>query len=203
MPADSSDDDSGSDGEEGPSTGSGGRVGRPMDTLWSHLVETNITSCRQNEICVDGYGPLELWDFDESVAYCVSTQNFVNIAEDQIAHVKADVAGGEGLPADVADITSATKSMGIEAVLTAPDHTSSMYARRMRIRAQSYREAFHTQLWLSLPNGTESCKGCASLDLRPLPVGTKRIAVDIMLSGPGLVTGGLLYLFHVNPQKHL
>ena len=192
-----------SDGEEGNALNSpsGSRESTPTDTLYLHHMENNITNCEAHEICVDGYGPSELWDFDAAVAYCVSTNNFVEIAKEKVAHITSGV-NDAGDPSEiVGDITSATEGVGIEVVLTAPDHTSSIYAWRMRIEAQRYGEAFNTHLWYTLPNGTEDCRGCASLDLKPMPEGTKRIKVDVMLSGPGLISGGLLYLFRVNARK--
>ena len=190
----------GESGSEGSgSSGSSGSI--PTDTLYLHHMEENVVNCEPHEICVDGYGPPELWEFDSSVAWCVSTLNFVKIAEKEIAHISKDVHDIEGPSNLIEDITTGTKSMGIEAVLTAPDQVSSMYASAMQIKAQRYEKAFNTYLWHSLPNGTELCRGCTSLDLTPLPEGTKRIKVDIMMSGRGVISGGLLYLFHVHSQK--
>ena len=196
VPADSSSDGERSDGE-GEFTSS-----HLMDTLYHHHIEHNVTYCAEHEICVDGYGPEELWNFEASVAYCVSTKNFVEIAAGKVGHAKVPVYNDANPDDGLEDMTSAFKSTGIEAVLTAPNHNSKTYASRMRIQAQTYGEAFHTQLWHTLPNGTERCHGCASLDLKPLPAGTKRVSVDIMLSSPSLAAGGLLYLFHINTKKH-
>lgn len=197
--SDSDSDNSSDEEEESSSSASSGST--PTDTLYLHRLEERLISCANHEICVDGYGPPELWEFGASVAWCVSTSNFVEIAKEKIAHITEDVSDIEGPSNVVEDIIAGTASMGIEAVLTSPDQGSSMYARKMQIKAQGYEKAFNTQLWRSLANGTTNCHQCTSLDLTPLPEGTKRIKVDIMMSGRGVISGGLLYLFHVHSQK--
>ena len=165
----------------------------------------NIIACNEHNICVDGYGPPESRDFDASVAYCVSTQNFVNIAKsksDPIANstFRADISSKWS--AGISEITTATEGLGIEAVPTEPDQKSSVYVKQMHIEAQTCYGAYSTFPWHSLPDGFGTCRYCSSLDLKQVPNGTKGVKSDIMLSGLALATGGVLYLFRTTSQKH-
>ena len=147
-------------------------------------------NCNENEICVDGYRSVD--DQEGSVAYCVSTDNFREIAAERVTDLDADIEG-------VTDVEghSGKKQKGLEVVLTKPDHRSTMYAKRMRIQAQTAVDMYGTKVWRTMKEGRMDCKGCAKLELRPVPPRTQRVHVDVMLSAMDIGAGGFAYLINV------
>ena len=83
-------------------------------------------------------------------------------------------------------------------MLTHPDHSSTLWAKRMRLQAQGFEEVYNTKVWRTLAHGVTSCRGCASVTMDPVPEGAERYDVDVVLSAPDVDVGGFIYLFDVS-----
>lgn len=162
------------------------------ETQYPHTRKYEL-SCREDEICVDGYGSME--SVEGSVAYCVSTDNFRQIAVEKVTHVDVPLEGTE--INSVGDRGGKKRQRGLEVVLTKPDHKSMVYARRMRVQAQTFGEMYGTKFWRTMKDGRVDCKRCPQLEMRSVPVGTTRVHVDVMLGPMDIDVGGLMYLFSV------
>ena len=158
--------------------------------------KTHQLSCDEHEICVDGFRSVD--GRDGAVAYCVATENFRKIAADRVTHVEAPmdttdiVASGSGAAG-----AGSKRKRELEVVLTKPDHMSTMYAKKMRVLAQTFDEMYGTRVWRTVKDGRMDCKTCPQLGPKPMPVGTRRLHVDLMLSAMDLAEGGFMYIFDV------
>ena len=121
-------------------------------------------------------------------AYCVSTNNFVKIVQDQLTDSNAATR--------VANFKAAGSQSGyaVQAVVTGLDNASCVFVQSLVIQAQSYSTMWDTQIWRTLNNGVNQCTECASIGIGPVPVGTQRIKVNIVLKD---ATEVLLYLASV------
>ena len=156
-----------------------------LDLLSANDLSFDIPSrCASHEICIDGNRFL---DFDNGplylTAYCVSTNNFVTLAQGF-----AEKEAFQNYDPPIRD----KGQTAIEAKLTGLDITSSVVATSLRIRAQSVKELFGSELHTTLPGGIEACTNCTNVVLQPVPVGTQRVQVDAVL--PTLVEGAKLFL---------
>ena len=158
--------------------------------------KTYQLSCNEHEICVDGFGSVR--GEVGAVAYCVATENFRQIAADRVAHVE--------VPLDTTDIVTFVSGAGgagskrkkeLEIVLTKPDHKSTMYAKEVKVQAQTFDERYQTRIWRTVKDGRLDCKKCPQWGPKPMPVGTRRLHVDVMLSPMDLMEGGFMYIFDV------
>ena len=139
-------------------------------------------SCAEHEMCVGGARSTGKWPFQLPwFSYCVSMSNFVQIADDQISTT-----------ATTAFQKSDTSAYAVEAVVTGVDNVTSLFAQSMQIQAQTYDFSFNPGAWRTLANGSSQCSKCASIDIEPIPVGTQRFKVDVVLQSATVV--GLLYL---------
>lgn len=106
--------------------------------------KTYQLSCNEYEICVDRPEPSS--EDEGAVAHCVSTDNFRQIAAEKITHIEASldtteiVASGSGAAGG-----ANRRQKGLEIVLTKPDHKSTMYAKKMRVLAQTFDEMYGTR----------------------------------------------------------
>lgn len=101
----------------------------------------------------------------------------------------------------VVDVVSAggggKRVRGLEVVLTKPDQSGAMYARKMRVQALTKSEMYGTDVWRTMSGGRADCRACSRLEMRPVPVGARRVKVDVILGGMDLEEGGFVYLFDV------
>ena len=79
--------------------------------------------------------------------------------------------------------------------MTGLDNTISVYARSLQIQAQTVDTLHDTQTWRTLVNGSSECANCSSVAIQPVPAGTDRIKVNVILEGAA--AAGLLYLASV------
>ena len=80
----------------------------------------------------------------------------------------------------------------VEAVMTGLDNATSLFAQSLQIQAQTAETLHDVQMWRTLVNGSDECSNCSSVRIQPLPVGTQRVKVNVLLEGA--VAVGLLYL---------
>ena len=81
----------------------------------------------------------------------------------------------------------------VEAVVTTENNSTTVAAEQMDISAQTTTaQVYGTQIWRTLVNGTRECANCSSVELSPLPLGAKRIKVDVVL--PAAITMGIIWL---------
>ena len=135
--------------------------------------------CADSEICVNGQITRESVNGHWWVAYCVNTENFVAIAQDQTG--------------TVANFNAASGKSGyvVEALLTGLDSRTSLVAQSLKIQAQAYELISNTHVWGTLANGSYECANCASVEIPSVPIGTQRIKVNLVLR---TASAGLLYL---------
>ena len=73
------------------------------------------------------------------------------------------------------------------AILTDPESTMSVNASTLQIAAQSSREIFGAESWSTLSAGLAACSNCERLTLQPIPAGTQRIEVSVILPEIGSI----------------
>ncbi|KAI4106656.1 MAG: hypothetical protein L6R37_002048 [Teloschistes peruensis] len=78
-----------------------------------------------------------------SKAYCVQADNFVRIAEDQISHTSRP-----GIVSKKLSVPAGQK-VAVEAVLTGPEKTQSIFAAKLEISAQTSDTSNNVQTWRS------------------------------------------------------
>ncbi|KAI4259683.1 MAG: hypothetical protein LQ352_000616 [Teloschistes flavicans] len=151
--------------------------------------------CLPNEVCIQGIPkqnpslPSGQLVPPTSRAYCVQADNFVRIAADQLSHTTRPsfVSTKFSVPAD--------QKVAVEAVLTGPDKTESIFAAKLEISAQTSDTSNNVQTWRSQVGGTTMCTQCARALIAPVPSKTQRIVVKAVLEATAV--GGLLFLTHV------
>ena len=131
--------------------------------------------CAENELCIDGPNRFDSDGVLESTAHCVSQDDFINIPQQQSAsHVSAPAVGGE--------------SYLVQAIMTTQDSHVTQFVQSLRIMAQV---AINTpSQWLTL--GASQCEHCASVEMAPVPLGTRRVSVDVVLNTDAVA--GILWL---------
>ena len=140
--------------------------------------------CADNEICVDGIRAKAGFATQEVyMAYCVNTENFIRIIQDHTTTWSA---------AESVEVNTNSNDYAIEAVMTGLDHKTSVFAEFLNIQSQVYDTSKNYATWRSLPNGNDNCHNCASVQIQPIPAGTQRIRVDVVLNT--VKAAGLLYL---------
>lgn len=145
--------------------------------------------CEESEICIDGSHP------EPHIAYCVSKNDFVEMAIERTKTKKGgsavEVASGvsPGMP---------QAGYALEAVMTGLDHKTSVFTQSLNMQAQTLDVDKNTRVWRTLDRGTSQCTDCSSLSIEPLPIGTQRVKVDVVLKAATAV--GLLYLASVAPS---
>lgn len=142
-------------------------------------------SCAPDHICIDGQRPPPDRPDIKPVCYCVSTENFVKIAQDGLVQDKEAKANQ---PLDV----PAANSFAIAPVLADQTGTKALVAKSLSLEAQSYQMIGNVQSWGTLPRGTEKCVNCGRAVVQPIPVGTERVAVDVVLAAG--TTAAAIYL---------
>lgn len=115
-------------------------------------------------------------------AFCVSLQNFVEVAEGQLAEL------GHRIPRN----GIASQPVAAEALLVEKVGGASMKARKLELVAYG-RHAIggHASILRQLHNGRASCEDCYDVKLEPLPPGTAEVRVKALAEGMG---NGYLYL---------
>ena len=115
--------------------------------------------CTSSELCVDRVLPPfeHRRAMSRLVAYCVSMQNFVQIAQVALQTTATAVSPFHELPG--------TDGYVVEAVMTSPDNITSVFAQNLTIQAQANDEMSNTQLWGTLADGVNTCNNCAAIRL--------------------------------------
>ena len=124
----------------------------------NHLrIENGV--CSSSEICVDRALPRHEHRraISRLVAYCVSMQNFVRLANIVLQHPVTAYSPFHELPG--------RDGYAVEAVMTSLDNTTSVFAQNLTIQAQAKDEISNTQLWGTLVNGSNTCNNCAAIRL--------------------------------------
>ena len=145
------------------------------------------------------------------MAYCVGMENFVKIARKglEAEGVAAAAAWGkeEGEEGGTSGGSSAQQGQAgqqqqgeqgarrdyaVEAVMTGLDNVTSVFVQKLSIEAQRFEMEGDTLVWLAMMNGTNQCEDCASIGILPVPEGTRRVKVDVVLKDG--TEAGLLYV---------
>lgn len=107
-------------------------------------------------------------------AYCVDMANFIEVARKRQGRPSLET---NNQPLNVAGPNNYVAS----AVLTGMGGVTSVFAKELSVQAQSYQMMGNVPTWGTLPRGVGSCHDCASAVLQPIPVGTKRLSVSVLL----------------------
>ena len=151
--------------------------------------------CTPSEICIQGIPKQNPSLPDGQLvpptlkAYCVTAEHFVKIAVNAQSHAVGPNTIGHKYNAPDG------KAMAVEAVLTGPDMTQSMFAARLEMRAQTSDSLSNVQAWRSQVGGVTACTDCARVLIAPVPQKTQRIVIKVILDGAAL--GGRLFLSSV------
>ncbi|MCJ1231855.1 hypothetical protein MMC12_008534 [Toensbergia leucococca] len=146
--------------------------------------DAELGQCPRDQICVNGVpppGPI----VHPYQAFCVDRVASFKIAQS----ISAGTFPGtvtEGLN------IGGSNSYALGAILTGLDGTTSIFAETLSIQTQTYQMIGNVPVWGSLPNGTDECHNCPSVDIHPIPVGTKRVVVNVVLQAA--TAAALMYL---------
>ncbi|KAI4089056.1 MAG: hypothetical protein LQ344_005627 [Seirophora lacunosa] len=151
--------------------------------------------CLPAEVCIQGipkqHPPLANGQLvpPSLKAYCVATDSFQRIAQDAATHKTVPPAVGVKYSAPEG------QNVAVEAVLTGTNMSESLFARSLRMSAQTSDALHDVRTWRSQVGGTAACADCARVWIAPVPSGTERIVLQVVLK-TGAV-GGLLFLSSV------
>ena len=129
-------------------------------------------SCLPTEICVDQGSPPE---YQQGTALCVGDGQVISLTQDPATNA---TIGGETFSGIS---VGGTNDFVFEAVVTGTDSKALVFADSVILSAQSYTIVENVPVWETLPSGSTECIDCANLELQPIPVGTKRIEVNVVL----------------------
>lgn len=127
--------------------------------------------CTKDQICIQPRVP----PGNPPQAYCVDTQSYVEVARSRQTGPAPQINN------QVLDVPGAN-DYAVSAVLTGMGGTTSVFAQQLAVQAQSYTMMGNVPAWGTLPGGVDSCHDCASVSLHPLPIGTKRVSVSVLLA---------------------
>ena len=144
-------------------------------------------NCADEEICIgseteDSTVPLQ--------AYCVSTTHFLPIGRNTTSgsHQNPDSSGVVTAGFNPALHHDRNGSgLAVQAVVTAPDKSTSLFATSVVMQAQKF-----DGVWRTEPDGQAYCKECSSVRLAQFPAAARRVKVDVVL--PESTPAGLLWL---------
>ena len=144
-------------------------------------------SCLQHEICIQGQLATDnnQWAA-RPTAYCVSTQNFVDLAMDARTHETVPKTVDMSVPVALADGTHI-----IEAVVTSADGRVLSKGASIHMSPQKKDMLHDIDTWRSVGKDLE-CIGCVRLKMPVVPIGTMRIDVNVGLHAG--TSGGKLWL---------
>jgi hypothetical protein len=147
--------------------------------------------CRTAQICMEGRSGVhrESEGYYASIAWCVSQENFV-----QIAKLLANGRSTGGL-VQTGFRPAVGQQYSVKAVLVNSDSRTPLAAQSLEIKAQTADMVGNVQAWRTLNAGDNQCSNCASVGMLSVPDGTKRIKTHIEVKS-GTVDG-LLYLASV------
>ena len=131
----------------------------------------NWGDCTKDQLCIQP----RVASGEPPQAYCVDTQSYVEVA---LPRQKGSAPQTNYQVLDVPGANDAT----VSAVLTGTGGTTSVFAQQLAVQAQSYQMMGNVPTWGTLPGGVESCNNCASVSLHPLPIGTKRVSISVLLA---------------------
>ena len=161
-------------------------------------IERTPGECEESEICVDGVNWRNfnfMYHGLRHTAYCVSMNNFVEIAIERTKAAQKDASAVEASSGVRPGMPQAGYAM--EAVMTGLDHKTSIFTQSLNMQAQTLDVDKNTHVWRTLDRGTTQCTDCSSLAMESLPIGTQRVKVDVVMKAATAV--GLLYLTSVAP----
>ena len=85
----------------------------------------------------------------------------------------------------------ASSQYTMEAILTGQDITQSLNASSLEIQAQKSLNVHGHILWSTLPGGSSHCTECGTVSVDPVPEGTQRVALSVVVMDVGVVAGNL------------
>ncbi|MCJ1259231.1 hypothetical protein MMC24_007067 [Lignoscripta atroalba] len=141
-------------------------------------------NCAPHEICVEGHG---------NTAYCVSTENFVKIAESHVAGAGTQATGSIRIPAPESGASAGQHAVvAANAVLTGENATMRLEAQSMKLWAlHGNLVTADYPILQTVLNGTAACENCSSVELQPVPETADVLVANVLLKGAG---PGVLYL---------
>ncbi|KAL8825371.1 MAG: hypothetical protein Q9191_004454 [Dirinaria sp. TL-2023a] len=157
--------------------------------------------CRADEICITQEDVPNPWleGTDEAdaegntltdLAWCVSQQNFVHIAQNQLSRPAEKTPPPPPATAVVvapwkpAEFNNKRRRLSVEANLLNPDGTKrEVLAREIRLEAQMQGLVSGEKVWHPMAGGGADCKLCSSLQLGTVPTHAQRIVVSTVLQG--------------------
>ena len=152
----------------------------PAQTYGQSPLKAFSRSCNEDEYCTNNYQKSQYPVDRNTRAYCAKHGSNVNM-------ILADQNAGTTVTYNAAR----SGRFGVDAVLAGPDGETSLFAKNMSIHAQNYHTFPNQELWGSLPDGDNQCNNCGDIDISPIPAGTKRIKVGVILP-IGVEAGSLL-----------
>ena len=123
------------------------------------------------------------------VAWCVSRQNFVQIAQDQLKH--AMNPGAVVAPYEAIAERKKRARAEVHAKLVDSEGRTAL-AKDILMEAQAPGLVNGEKVWHTLIGGVNKCSHCSRLDLDDVPAYTHRILVHVILSAA--LPEALLYL---------
>ncbi len=124
-----------------------------------------------------------------SIVWCVSQENFVQIAK-LLANGRST-----GVLVQTGFRPAVGQQYSVKAVLASSDSRTPLAAQSLEIEAQTADKVGNVQAWRTLNAGDNQCSNCASVGILSVPDGTKRTKTHIEVKS-GTVDG-LLYLASV------
>ena len=116
-------------------------------------------------------------------AYCVKRSNYIEIDRGQLESM---VAFNLRQPVGPGQVLAA------EAVLTGLDNVTVFQADSLQLDALTLSTvAAPVPAWGTLPGGSVSCNGCSAVELGPVPVGTMRLKIQVVVKS---MASAFLYL---------
>ncbi|KAI9881233.1 MAG: hypothetical protein M1830_005519, partial [Pleopsidium flavum] len=156
-----------------------------IDCMIGNAYTGYLAYCGPNEICVDGLRSPNVFH----LAFCVSTENFVIFAKDQLRQATTSAATQAGFH------SQAGTKYAVEAVMTSPDSHTTVVASNLDIEAQTSETVNNARSWRTLNGGTAQCNNCGSVEIATVPALTQRIAIRVKVQDSTL--SGLLYLTQI------
>ena len=143
-----------------------------------------FVDCQPNEICINT-GAYPIYGQGGGKAYCVSTENFIDIATAQLTALGYDLPGSS--PASKA--TSA-EALIVPRAIDGPPRK----ARKLDLIAYGkHAIAGHASILRELHNGRAYCGNCSSVNLQPLPPRTRKLRALVDTRSP-LATSSYLVI---------
>ena len=145
-----------------------------------------FVDCQPNEIYIDT-GAYPIYGPGGGKAYCVSTENFIDIATAQLT----------ALGYDLPDFGPASKATSAE-VLMVPRAIDGLPRKARKLDLVAYGKhaiAGHASILREMHDGRAHCQNCSSVNLQPLPLRTSKLRA---LVDTGSALAASLYLVSIS-----